>query len=173
MTGGRARRTPAPHRGGYGQPHSFFGVRWRRAQARVPPPTDSPEIEAAFTELRRQLKVSLDFPDEVLADAEQAARSPRLPEADETEIPFVTLDPLGSRDLDQAFHFERRGDGYRVRYAIADVAAFVDPGGPMDVEAHERGETLYAPDENARLYPPVLSEGAASLLPDETRPAVV
>ncbi len=109
----------------------------------------------------------------MLADAEQAARSPRLPEADETEIPFVTLDPLGSRDLDQAFHFERRGDGYRVRYAIADVAAFVDPGGPMDVEAHERGETLYAPDENARLYPPVLSEGAASLLPDETRPAVV
>ena len=85
----------------------------------------------------------------------------------------MTLDPLGSRDLDQAFHFERRGDGYRVRYAIADVAAFVDPGGPMDVEAHERGETLYAPDENARLYPPVLSEGAASLLPDETRPAVV
>ena len=43
----------------------------------------------------------------------------------------------------------------------------------MDVEAHERGETLYAPDENARLYPPVLSEGAASLLPDQTRPAVV
>jgi len=135
--------------------------------------TDSPEIEAAFTELRRQLKVSLDFPEEVLADAEQAARSPRLPDADETEIPFVTLDPLGSRDLDQAFHFERRGDGYRVRYAIADVAAFVDPGGPMDLEAHERGETLYAPDENARLYPPVLSEGAASLLPDQTRPAVV
>ena len=76
-------------------------------------------------------------------------------------------------DLDQAFHIERRGDGYRVRYAIADVAAFVRPGGALDVEAHQRGETLYAPDENARLYPPVLSEGAASLLPDQTRPAVV
>jgi exoribonuclease R len=135
--------------------------------------TDSPEIEAAFTELRRQLKVSLEFPDEVLADAEQAARSPRLPEADETQLPFVTLDPLESLDLDQAFHIERSGDGYRVRYAIADVAAFVEPGGPMDVEAHERGQTLYAPDENARLYPPVLSEGAASLLPDQTRPALV
>ena len=135
--------------------------------------TDSPEIEAAFAELRRQFRVSLQFPAEALAEAEQAARQPRLPDADETSIPFVTLDPLGSMDLDQAFHIERRGDGYRVRYAIADVAAFVTPGGPMDVEAHERGETLYAPDENARLYPPALSEGAASLLPDQTRPALV
>ena len=43
----------------------------------------------------------------------------------------------------------------------------------MDVEAHRRGETLYAPDEKARLYPPQLSEGAASLLPDQDRPALV
>ena len=135
--------------------------------------TDSPEIEAAFAELRRQLKVSVQFPAEVIVEAEAAAHTPRLPDADETAIPFVTLDPATSMDLDQAFHIERRGDGYRVRYAIADVAAFVRPGGAMDVEAHERGETLYAPDENARLYPPVLSEGAASLLPDQTRPAVV
>ena len=133
----------------------------------------SPEIQAAFAELRRQLKVSLQFPGEVLEEAERAAHSPRLPNADETSIPFVTLDPAESMDLDQAFHIERRGDGYRVRYAIADVAAFVEPGGPLDAEAHERGETLYAPDEKARLYPPVLSEGAASLLPDQTRPAVV
>jgi exoribonuclease R len=43
----------------------------------------------------------------------------------------------------------------------------------MDREAHERGQTLYAPDENARLYPPELSEGAGSLLPDEMRPAIL
>ena len=135
--------------------------------------TDSPELEAAFAELRRQLKVDLEFPDDVLAEAESAARAPQLPDADQTSVPFVTLDPLGSMDLDQAFHIERDGDGYRVRYAIADVAAFVEPRGPMDIEAHERGETLYAPDQNVRLYPPVLSEGAASLLPDETRPALV
>ena len=93
--------------------------------------TDSPEVKAAFTELRRQLRVPAEFPDEVLAEAEQAARSPRLPDADETETPFVTLDPAESMDLDQAFHIERRDDGYRVRYAIADVAAFVEAGGPM------------------------------------------
>ena len=134
---------------------------------------ESAEIAAAFTELRRQLHVSLQFPAEALADAEASIHTPRLPEADETAIPFVTIDPPESMDLDQAMHIERRGNGYRVRYAIADVAAFVTPGGPMDVEAHERGETLYAPDANARLYPPVLSEGAASLLPDQTRPALV
>jgi exoribonuclease R len=49
----------------------------------------------------------------------------------------------------------------------------VDPDGPMDQEAHRRGQTLYAPDENARLYPGALSEGAGSLLPGETRPALV
>jgi len=60
-----------------------------------------------------------------------------------------------------------------VRYAIADVAAFVAPGSPLDEEAHRRGVTLYAPDGNTRLYPPELSEGAASLLPGELRPALV
>ena len=134
---------------------------------------ESAEIEAAFTELRRQLHVSLDFPAEVLAEAEAAARSPRLPDADETAVPFVTIDPPESMDLDQALHIERHPKGFTVRYAIADVAAFVEPGGAVDGEAHERGETLYAPDGNARLYPPALSESAASLLPDQTRPALV
>ncbi len=88
-------------------------------------------------------------------------------------MPFATLDPVGSMDLDQAFHLERSGDGVRVRYAIADVAAVVEPGGPVDVEAHTRGMTLYSPDSRAPLHPTVLSEGAASLLPDQVRDAVV
>jgi exoribonuclease R len=115
----------------------------------------------------------MEFPAEVVADAVESVRSPRLPDADETAIPFVSIDPPESLDLDQALHLERRGRGYRVRYAIADVAAFVTPDGPMDREAHVRGQTLYAPDGNARLYPPQLSEGAGSLLPGEIRPAVL
>jgi exoribonuclease R len=131
------------------------------------------EVEAALAELRRQLDVAVGFPDEVVAEARRAARSVELPEADDTAIPFVTIDPPASRDLDQALHVERRGSGYRVRYAIADVAAFVAPGGRLDEEARRRGETLYAPDGNALLYPAELSEGAASLLPGELRPALV
>jgi exoribonuclease R len=143
-----------------------------RRHLRLPAPVGA-EIEAALADLRRQLEVTVGFPDEVVADARRAIASPKLPAADETAIPFVTIDPPESMDLDQALHIERRGSGYRVRYAIADVAAFVAPGGPLDEEAHRRGETLYAPDGNAPLYPPEICEGAASLLPDELRPALV
>ncbi len=143
-----------------------------RRRVRLAAPADA-EIAAAFAELRKSLGVPMAFPAAVVADAEASITAPRLPEADLTDIPFVTIDPPESMDLDQALHLERRGNGYRVRYAIADVGAFVTPGGPMDREAHERGQTLYAPDHKARLYPPQISEGAGSLLPDETRPALV
>jgi exoribonuclease R len=117
----------------------------------------------------------------VSAEAEElAARGPQPPlgaedgsRIDARDVPFVSIDPPGSRDLDQAFHAERRGTGYRVRYAIADVAAFVPPGGAVDAEAHARGVTLYLPDGRAPLLPPALGEGAASLLPDGDRPAVL
>ena len=57
-----------------------------------------------------------------------------------TDIPFATIDPAGSRDLDQAFHLERDGGGIRFFYAIADVSAFVAHGGALDDEAHRRGQ---------------------------------
>ena len=110
---------------------------------------------------------------QVVAEAEAAARAPQLPSLDLTAIEFATLDPHGSTDLDQAYAIERWGSGYRVRYAIADVAAFVRPGGAVDLEAHRRVETLYAPDGRVPLHPPVLSEGATSLLPSVHRPALV
>src|SRR5439155_9283029 len=88
--------------------------------------------------------------------------------------PFVTIDPPGSMDLDQAMYLERRtGGGYRVHYAIADVAAYVRPGGALERETWARGETVYLPDGNVPLHPSVLSEGAVSLLPDQVRAAVV
>lgn len=113
------------------------------------------------------------FPVPVLQEAEVAAREVRLPALDARDLPFVTIDPVGSTDLDQALHVARRARGFRVSYAIADVAAFVSPGGSLDVEAHARVETLYAPDEKTPLHPPVLSDGAASLLPGQDRPALL
>jgi len=109
----------------------------------------------------------------VLAEAERRAAEPPLPELDATDVPLVTLDPPGSRDLDQAVHLAARGDGFRVSYAIADVGAFVRLGSALDREARRRGQTLYSPDRRTPLHPPVLSEGAASLLPDQLRPAVL
>jgi VacB/RNase II family 3'-5' exoribonuclease len=134
---------------------------------------DGADLRAGFAAIRRELKADADFPADVLAEAEEASRAPRLPAADRTDLEFVTLDPPGSRDLDQAMCLERRNGGYRVWYAIADVAAFVAAGGALDREAHQRGTTVYFPDIRVPLHPPVLSEGAASLLPDAERPAVL
>lgn len=88
-------------------------------------------------------------------------------------MPFVTLDPATSTDLDQAFAIERAGGDLVLHYAIADVAWFVADGDVVDAEAWRRGESQYLPDGKVSLYPPVLSEGAASLLPDGPRPAMV
>jgi exoribonuclease R len=126
-----------------------------------------------FAAIRAEFDVPEDFPADVLAEAERRATEPPLPELDATDVPLVTLDPPGSRDLDQAVHLATLGTGFRVSYAIADVGGFVRPGGAIDAEARRRGQTLYSPDKRTPLHPPVLSEGAASLLPDQLRPAVL
>jgi exoribonuclease R len=128
-------------------------------------------MRAGFEALRREAGVPEGFPADVLAEASAAAQEPRG--GDRVDLPFVTIDPPGSRDLDQALHIERAGAGHRLRYAIADAGAFVARGGPLDRDTRARGMTVYAPDEKAPLHPPVLSEGAASLLPGEWRPAVL
>ena len=134
------------------------------------------DIDPYLQALRAELHVPGAFPPDVQAEAERAASQPVTASdgrVDATDIALVTLDPQGSRDLDQAFFLERLAAGIRLHYAIADVAFWLTPGGAIDGEAHRRGETLYLPDGRAPLHPPVLSEGAASLLPGEDRPAVL
>ena len=132
----------------------------------------APRID--FSVIRRELKLPTDFPPEALREANEVAGATPMPATDLTDVPFVTIDPATSKDLDQAMHLSRRdGGGYRVRYAIADVAAFVRPGGPLDAETWSRGQTIYLPDGRIPLHPTVLSEGAVSLFPDVDRAAVV
>ncbi len=130
-------------------------------------------LSKGLADLRRRFQVPDHFPAEVLAAAEAAATRPPTEHADRTDERFVTLDPATSTDLDQAFAIQRSGADLLLRYAIADVAWFVTDGDPIDAEAWRRGATTYLPDGKAGLYPPVLSEGAASLLPDGPRPAVI
>ena len=131
------------------------------------------ELADGLAAIRARLEVPDAFPAEVLAAAEQAVAHPRLPDVDRTDIELITIDPEGSRDLDQALHIARDETGFLVSYAIADVAAFVTAGDPVDLEAHRRGMTRYAPDHRTPLHPPVLSDRAASLLPDQVRPALL
>ena len=140
---------------------------------RLTPLAADNELARLLAALPGELKLERDFPAAVLAEADAAAGSVQPPERDATDIEFVTLDPVGSNDLDQAFQLVRDGAGYRFWYAIADVPAFVAPGHLIDAEAHRRGQTVYAPDGRIPLHPTVLSEGAASLLPDQLRGAFV
>jgi exoribonuclease R len=128
-------------------------------------------LEDGVRAIQAEQNLVAGFPAEVIAAAVKAAQSPRLPDLDRTDLPFVTIDPAGSMDLDQAMHLAKDGDGYVVHYAIADVAAFVEPGGAIDLEARRRGESLYGADSKIPLHPTELSESAASLLPDQVRPA--
>lgn len=140
---------------------------------RVPRRVDR-TLDAGLERIREQFGVPAGFPPEVaMAAVEAARRSPGAEHVDRTDRPFVTLDPAGSTDLDQAFAMERAGDDIVLHYAIADVGFFVRLGDALDQEAWRRGVTVYMPDERARLYPAALSEGAASLLPGGPRPAVV
>ena len=123
--------------------------------------------------IRQQFQLPAAFPPEVEAEAAEAARRPLDGHADATEMPFVTLDPASSRDLDQAFAIEAAGTDLLLHYAIADVGWFVANGGAMDREAWVRGTSFYLPDGKVPLYPPALGDGAASLLPDGDRPAVI
>jgi exoribonuclease R len=133
------------------------------------------DLVAGFTRIRAQMGLHEGFPVEVESAARAAAAvaPTSVSHHDRSEIDFVTIDPPGSKDLDQAFHAERTEAGFRVHYAIADPGWFIQPGDALDLESWERGQTLYAPDGRVRLYPATLSEGAASLLAGQLRPAVL
>jgi exoribonuclease R len=130
-------------------------------------------LQAGLAVVRTQYSVPDSFPPDVLAAADVAAQRAPTEHVDRTDWAFITLDPATSTDLDQAFTIERSGDDLILHYAIADVSWFVRAGDPLDVEAWKRGATMYLPDGKAGLYPPVLAEGAASLLPEGPRPAVI
>ncbi|RVD59401.1 RNB domain-containing ribonuclease [Mesorhizobium sp. M2D.F.Ca.ET.185.01.1.1] len=133
----------------------------------------SQALAVGLTKIRTEFHVPDGFPPGVVAAAQAAARRAPGQHADRTAMPFVTLDPASSTDLDQAFSIETSGGDLLLHYAIADVTWFVDDGDAVDLEAWNRGQTLYLPDGKAGLYPPVLAEAAASLLPAGPRPAVV
>ncbi|MGV8969025.1 MAG: RNB domain-containing ribonuclease [Microbacteriaceae bacterium] len=139
---------------------------------RLSRPTEG-ELARALSAIPSRLGLSREFPAGVVAAAQHAVEAHILPEEDLTALNFVTVDPEGATDLDQAFLLERSETGYLVHYAIADVAAFVQPGGVLDTESRRRGQTIYAPDGRIPLHPREISENAASLMPGVVRGAYV
>lgn len=119
-----------------------------------------------------------EFPPEVVAEAE--AFGPSVPASalegrlDLREQPFVTIDGLTARDFDDAVYCEKkRGGGFRLFVAIADVAHYVRPGTPLDAEAQARGTSVYFPDRCIPMLPEALSNGLCSLNPHVERLVMV
>ncbi|MFC9363587.1 RNB domain-containing ribonuclease [Rhodococcus sp. NPDC057014] len=126
-----------------------------------------------FGTVRTEFHLPDGYPPAAVAQARTASDRYASERQDRTDLAFVTIDPPDSMDLDQALHLERTAGGFVLHYAIADVGAVVEPGGVLDVETRKRGQTFYLPDGKVPLHPQELSEGSASLLPGEDRPAVV
>ncbi|HWP32656.1 MAG TPA: ribonuclease R family protein [Solirubrobacterales bacterium] len=102
----------------------------------------------------------------------QAAESESGRRRDLTDLPTFTVDPATARDFDDAVSAQREGEGFRLWIHIADVAAHVPPGSPLDLEARRRANSTYAPGAVEPMLPRALSEDACSLASGVERLAV-
>jgi len=106
------------------------------------------------------------------AEAARGAERESGPRRDLTALSTFTVDPATARDFDDAVSAQREGDGARVWIHIADVAAHVRPGSPLDREARRRGNSTYVPGAVELMLPLALSSDACSLVPGVERLAV-
>lgn len=117
------------------------------------------------------------FQDATLREAE-AAKEPTLKgREDWRDIPLITIDPADAKDHDDAVHAEPDQDpgnpgGFILHIAIADVAAYVQPGTSLDREALERGNSVYFPDRVVPMLPERISNELCSLKPGVNRAAM-
>ncbi|MDM8558890.1 ribonuclease R [Candidatus Parabeggiatoa sp. HSG14] len=117
------------------------------------------------------------WPDEVLT--ESAKFTKKIPETlledreDMRDIPFVTIDGKDARDFDDAVQCQPRGKGWLLRVAIADVSSYVDIGTAIDLEAQNRGNSVYFPNRVVPMLPTVLSNQLCSLKPNVDRLCLV
>jgi ribonuclease R len=142
--------------------------RWRRQEA---PKTAREAVEALLGEELdgRGFRASLELE---AAEAAGVAESRSGRRRDLTGLATFTVDPATARDFDDAVSARREGGGIRLWIHIADVAAHVPPGSPLDLEAKRRANSTYAPGTVEPMLPHALSEEACSLAPGIERLAV-
>jgi ribonuclease R len=114
------------------------------------------------------------YPRSAAAEAEQASTDPYAADArvDLTGLPTFTIDPDDAKDFDDAVSASREDGRIRVWVHIADVTAYVRPGGPLEGDAYRRGTSVYVPGAVEPMLPEALSNQACSLRPGEERLAV-
>jgi ribonuclease R len=127
-------------------------------------------IEVQLRMVAEKYRLPTAFSSEALAEAHQAAS--RLKSDDREDLRNIlhyTIDGADAKDFDDAVSVEKLRNGYRLHVSIADVAAFVLPGGQLDAEAYERGTSVYFPGHVIPMLPENLSNNLCSLMPDQDR----
>jgi ribonuclease R len=106
--------------------------------------------------------------------SEQVPEAAKKGRVDLRKLPLVTIDGEDARDFDDAVYCEKkRGGGWRLWVAIADVSYYVRPRTALDDEARSRGNSVYFPSQVIPMLPEVLSNGLCSLNPQVDRLCMV
>lgn len=119
-----------------------------------------------------------EWPPEVLREAAEiepeVAATDREGRIDLRKLPLVTIDGADAKDFDDAVYAEpKRGGGWRLVVAIADVSHYVRVGSALDKEAYERSTSTYFPGFVVPMLPETLSNGICSLNPKVERLCMV
>lgn len=139
---------------------------------------DDDDFFAEETSILRSFGLREEFPDSVLAAAEEVAaedittlplKTEPLPRRNLLNEFFVTIDGADTRDIDDGVSVVKQGDNYVLSVHIADVSHYVKAGGELDKEAFKRGTSVYFPDRVLPMLPQVLSNGCCSLNEGEAR----
>lgn len=101
-----------------------------------------------------------------------AEKGESFPRRELRELPTFTIDGESTKDFDDAISARQERGGVRVWVHVADVAAWIRPGSPLDLEARRRGTSVYLPTLTTPMLPHALSTGVCSLMPGEQRAAV-
>ena len=131
------------------------------------------EIEIALRKHDLPFEFSSALVEETKSLPAKVRKSDWAGRVDLRELPLVTIDGETARDFDDAVFAEKKGRGWRLVVAIADVSHYVRPGMVLDREAMERGNSVYFPRRVIPMLPEKLSNGLCSLNPDVERLAMV
>lgn len=118
--------------------------------------------------------ISLEFPAEVVRNAKEVSDYSTIQKEapnrlDLRDLPIFTIDGADTKDIDDAISISKTQDGYKLGVHIADVSFYVKPKSPLDVEALERGTSVYYANKVVPMLPKELSNGICSLNPNEDR----